>query len=359
MGSWVIPKATKERKYDFFRVICLIFLFDPQSPNRAPRSWPTFIFYLVLICVSIYPTWIVFERIFTQRLSLALIAYVNQVLISYMIMVGTIVLICFRRTELFQLLATRNSRNWRQYAFICVLNIPPIILHINTSLQKHFDDMLTISVFNACYLHRTVLRTLPVVLYLEALSILKMRAQKLLQTLADAPCRCEDIVREKWLIRDSIETLNANFAALLTLYYFQTSMGNIVLVSCFVTSTWLSLGIIFSACQASLYLAIYTMVKGSSELAASLYQIEVSVLRLMTGPKASSRWCSPFQWRVLHYDETLESPKIAWFRHSQATFVSFLVTNFTCLAVVMQFDYKVVRVVNDLAEKYGKARIFE
>lgn len=352
-----------EKNSRFFILICLLFGSDPRRSTTSLRSRLLFVACVIVNGISIYPTMTVIMSRTGRRLSLARLAFIMHILASYIIIVITIRIVGFKSAKLVQLLEGKAGKVWVQQ-LITVLLRTPAICYLTTEIVDSFQRGERMeSFYNLCHIYLVLITTLPVLIYIELASILQQRARFIVESFDDYEIKFKDLAKEKWLIRDRTADLNSLFSNIIALSYMQFSMEAILSINSYVTVRQSSWSMVVSVSQLCALGVGFLLARQSSTMMSLLIEVEQLALKRLCAITSSGgtlhgvlpkHSCPLVQWQALRYHSIYDSLTVGCFVNNQQTFMSFLVTGITCLAVIMQFDYKVLWVVQNLADKYGR-----
>lgn len=352
-----------------FKVICLLFGFDPG--DSAPFQPPRFCMfaYLLVNGLSFYPTATMLIGIISGQVSLGKITINSEMVASYASMFLTVRIILRERAALVKLLEGDRDLNWVRSVLFILLNVLTIVVYVWLAVLQLRGDGYNEFLTFIFYLHRLLVRNFLILVYVEVLSVLEDQCKFLLSSSKGNHSKPNNLVLQKWMIRDAITTLNRIFAFPLVLAYAQFVMGTIILINQFIAGKVLTL-LWFYASSLLCFLAItYLMVCKCTRISDLLVEVERQVLRQLGSYHSlngmpfsitkSPHTYSSYQWKILCFDEKWDSIRIGCFVHGEQTFASFLATCLTCVAVIMQFDFKVISAVNKLASRYDEGLLTE
>lgn len=360
----------KQDRSRLFMLICLLLGFDMRDKTKRWSSCAVFTFYLTTLVLSIYPTVLIIKEHYVSQPSLVNFAQLGQMLSSYVVMVLAAQIIVFKRTELSNLLKGASGQSWKQITCLVILIVPGFIIYnvliITICHWKSFAASFSLILFA----HRIHVRNLLNVIYIEATSVLETRCKSLLELSSTQRLRPQLLANEKWLIQKSIMQLNALFAVPIAVVYLQITLDSILLTGTIATKITESAGLAVMFMHICFLVTVYVMAWRSSRLMSSLQKLEYRLLQRLSEAEAyddemlmekinADQCCPSVQLKMICFDDNWDTPRVGCFVHSQKTFFKFCATLVTFLAIVMQFDYRIMRVINDLAHKYGRDAIFK
>lgn len=349
--------------------VSLLFGLNLEKACDSKRSSKLYLaLFIVLNAISLIFSAIYVREMFYFRLSLATLAYINQLLATYLSMLLAQKVFLYRRSQLRDLLRADlllRGQTCSQNVTFFGLILPTyalycLFVYTETSLYRAYEHVF--------YMYRLTFRDFLLWLYLETLAILNIRCRGLLTTVNHGyRLHPNELIAQKERIRKDISILNELFAVPLVFIYCQIPTAAITLFIYFVTDTLLLESYVSFFSQVSFVIFVFVMARRCNAVMSLLIEVEHRLLLKLNamssfgGLRTSSMGhdCPQLQWQALRFDENWDSIHIGCFVHDQRTVVSFMASCVTCLAVVLQFDFKVVRVVNDLAAKHGEGPLFE
>lgn len=281
-------------------------------------------------------------------------------------------IVTFRLDKIHELIFSGEPKSpgWIRRIIVIVLWIPTSFYLIEALATAIIEGNSKESLYYVGYTYRMILTILPMLMYLEAVCDLEQRGRSIVTSLQSRRyIDLDALAEEKSLIRERIAALNDCFNAFLALIDIQMFMEAILAISFIVTSRKPSLLRISGFLRLISLMVPFLMARQSSRLIDTLVEAERLTLRRLSEVSCTSviddgllyigtsnHSCCPLQWDSLRFDDEVDSPRKACFVNSQQNFISSLSTSVTCLAIVMQFDYKIAWVVQNLAYNYGSGK---
>lgn len=187
-------------------------------------------------------------------------------------------------------------------------------------------------------------------IYYDAVQALLERLRQIHRGTRKSVLEWEYLVSEKWKIRDQIDAVNELFGGLISAFYLQMFLSAAFAWAQAINSSARDLKMIFSAatffCSIS---AHFVLAQRASAVRSRCGRTEAALTRrLQEDPTLQRVEWKPMEHLRLHDD--LDSLRIGCFVHDKANFLRFLSVVATSLAVVLQFDYVIVRTINNLSE---------
>lgn len=360
---------TEPNRARIFSLLCLLVglnLEDTSSP-RASRLY--IIIYCFICLASVYPVMILLQRDVTLGMSSATLALLIHVLASYLGMFFILKITSFNRLDLLGLLEGVTGQHWSRILAYLILNIPTLVLYTFFIAKKYTMSRYAEALGTSFLTYTVIVRLIFHVIFFEAAFIIEMRCKSLLEALNSEKMALNDLMKKKWLTRKAIADFNRIFAIPLAVMYSQVTSGCVVMVSSVVMVASVPVTLACVSSEVCLLITAYIVANRGSRLMTLLADIERCFLHRLNRADLQDRlaehmhkqkWCcASIQMKVIGFDEKWDSLKVGCFVLSQRTFISYLATSVTCVAVGMQFDYKIVRMINDLAKRHGKDGLFK
>ena len=160
------------------------------------------------------------------------------------------------------------------------------------------------------------------------------------------------LVRKKWHLREQLQQSNDLFAWILSIFYFQVVLSAVLTLS-------LSLGespqfdsyLLGLSALIGLTSQIWSLASKSSACLRMCDEAENLFSKFVDTNNTICRRCQVKHFRLLRYRDEWDAVKVACFTQSVPNFLRYMVTCITCVAVVLQFDFKVVGTLSELASK--------
>lgn len=317
---------------------------------------------LVLLWLGIHGTFV--YLVFVEILGLlkgaancVMIAHTIDGAIFAIMWVNMLWPILFEKTILLELLEDAN-RTLVWHVLVLILSMPYTICQSRYFFKQIHTSQLLESANCFCSIVLPFLRTFMIMIYVEAMSSLRNRYRSLLAATATPSSDPYILLKAKWQLRDSIRDLNELYATPLSLAYIQIFLEMIVSIGRLVTEAAIEESFMYLISNLCFTIQLYVIASKSSNLTDVLIEIERYALHRRTHECAMKNWLhdtdpSLILWQVLRQDERWDSLRVACFVHSRTTLISFLATSTTCVSVVLQFDFKLVKVISDLGAKFG------
>lgn len=343
-------------------------LFVAASCLAGFQLWPSTILYrlstylflivnIILNCAFILVTFDHWRRISNKPSSCTEIAGCFRDTFRLLFAMKTLWLFIMKRKELNDLLGSSGA-HWTAHLRVIACGLPLMALRIKLATENALANRPLACLGNLCYAILPYYKTFVLMLYLESASVLGNKHQALLASVTDPFMNLEELSKMKWSIRDVIHSINQLFATVLALSYVQLFIGAIYTLGYLATSdqrldSW---SVLLS--YLCMVVQLYMIAQQSSQLADTLIDVQRRILQKRSetpfGVRAlGSSSCSPpaILWNVLSFDEKWDCLRVSFFYHRRATLVSFLATCMTFTAIMLQFDFHVIYVINDLSKQ--------
>lgn len=247
-------------------------------------------------------------------------------------------------------LLQRNSRKPMDVLLPLLCLIP----HIGSTVYSiasmtNFGFILS----HACFIIGDLSMMTFFMVYLDMINNLISRLQNLHKLSTKVGRDWNLVVLEKWRIRDAVQTINSFYSLPLSLHHFQL----------FISSTFYLkaiIGDLFGVGMVKLFYLI-TAVSINAPIVIAAWKASTLVSHCYLTENHLLKLCGTRSWgsrdrdlncgyaRVLQFREDWDSLRVACFIFSKENILKFLSTMVTCVAVVMQFDFKVSRALATLA----------
>lgn len=249
------------------------------------------------------------------------------------------------RNEDFKFILKKRGRKFHDLAHIVVCASSIQVLHVHRFIEARDDfarlhevvfffyDMIMMSFF---------------LLYNDAINNI-LEAQLELKNFAKSTLfrEIDNILSEKWKIRNQVKKVNELFATPLVVYYSQLLMVVLFTFKQAVGTQYTSVETaILVVCQCSYLFQLFSVARKGSALAAHGFRLEIRFLKLVPDQTAFEHASI---LTVLRFREEWDVLQVACFTLSISSFLRFLASCVTCIAVVLQFDSKVVGTINRLS----------
>ena len=160
------------------------------------------------------------------------------------------------------------------------------------------------------------------------------------------------VAEKKWLARDQIQKTNDLFAWILSAFLVQ------IPTTIALTFTDLLRGVNFNAFGPYGFLGLFTLTLQLFELArrstacVSLRrETSMGFARIAETTDVICAACQSKFIRILEFSEECDSLKVGHFPLSVANFLSFLISSIACVAVILQFDFRVMGALSKMASQ--------
>lgn len=278
-----------------------------------------------------------------------------------------------KRGKLLELLS--NSKNLRacraRHFLLLVLAVPIALLNVKRFITEDLVKQdVGRAVWRFCSTYLFYMRASMLMLYLEAIASLNERNKSIVTFLSShpvSPARIDIAVKKKWQIRNTIEDLNTMFAMPLAVIYILMFTEVLLIISLQVGRSNPVAFAIHSIGHICLIVEFYVVAQQTSELTRKFMEVERRILEILGQvsyaslmPKSKIQLFNQrisIHWKVLLFNEKWDSLRIAYFTHGLETLFRFTSTCITCIGVVLQFDFQVIKVINELARAYGDSVI--
>lgn len=336
------PKVATDRVFD---VLCAV---NGLQVCGSQSKWQNYILKLVWLCVStLYCTAIVKNRLeeflaAKQKLNLTwIVGRINEFYFVLTSLHATFIFVT-RRESIVSLLKTGNRRV-RDVVLPWVTMLPYIVMVIVFGTAENLIRRVAL-------VHALIMTAGFNLVYTDILE----NNRALLRDVSRCVERLElsSVARKKWHVREQIQKTNDSLAWLLSGYYVQILVGIVLSFTDTLAETksydagYMSFGALLS-----FMFQIFLLAYGSSACASLCQKTEGSFSKLIDISDAACEKCQGKYLRVLKFREEWDSLKVGCFSQNVPNFLSFLITCITCVAVLLQFDFKVMGILSRLASQ--------
>lgn len=193
------------------------------------------------------------------------------------------------------------------------------------------------------FLHTDVIMVSIFIIYTDIVVNLIRRNSDILKELI-AGTDSFSLSSAKWKIRDDVQKVNCTFARLLAMYYIEFFMLVIYFFAKFTSSALLARNLVSTALTiAGIAVQLFEIAKKASTFTSTSLAIEHHLSKLF-------RIETRVELEVFRFREDFDVFQVAVFDHSIANFLRFIGSGITCLAVILQFDYKISKKIATTSE---------
>lgn len=243
-------------------------------------------------------------------------------------------------------LLRRNGRSYREgvlfliYCFQCIIRDV-----LNVALHKTISSVLESVGFAIMELAMVMITTI----YYDIVQDLLGRLRQLQTFSQRTSLSWKSLTAGKWEIRKRVDSINSLFAVLLSSFYLHVFLLAASVWARVIKSSFRSDEVFISSLNFFCYiLQLFTLARKSSEKRALCVQTEASLMERSQDESTVSK-TDMAAMKHFRFNEDWDSLRVGCFEHGLGNFLKSLSMVTTCIAVVLQFDYLVVRAINDLA----------
>ena len=292
--------------------------------------------------------YIVYGTIFTPRakpLSLSgqisVVASVTFVAISIYL-----IYMLVREGKRIKPLLRRSGRNFDDVVLFLICHVPCEIM-----LWKSSSDLgpvfTALQTFGLAKCELTILTI--IMIYYDMVQNLLVRLLRLHHSTTVSKLDRDALISEKWKLRDQTSDINGLFAEVLTSFYLQVFLSaGFVWARVIQHDMNFSMAIWFVLNFFCYIFQVFRLARKASEIKLLCLKTEAELTRRLHNEATLTHLDCAFM-RNLQFSDGWDSLRVGCFEHNTANFVKFLSMVSTSVAVVLQFDYLVVRAINDLS----------
>lgn len=333
-------------------VVCLLTGFQVHGKEKP---WQGFLRKFVWLCVSVVYLWLSFERSLKTVANssgpaslIAVTLHLNECLYALTTVYVTFVFI--DRRECVATLMQKNGRRLRDF-FIPLSSVMPFYI-----LEIFFtgDSCVQCVLFRASSVYAMTIMSRFFLIYTDILENFRRLHQDILNIVQGLGVpgnrRSGSLVEKKWRLRELLQKTNSLFAWILAAYYIQMVLTTVVgLSSIFGTVSRFNSGALLLLGLALLVLQFCVLAMKSSTCIRLNQEAENVISKKSDSCSSICSRCQEKHLRLLRYREEWDSLKVACFTHGVPNLLSYAVTCVTCVAVLLQFDFRVVESLSKLA----------
>lgn len=186
-------------------------------------------------------------------------------------------------------------------------------------------------------------------IYHDAVQALVVRLRQLRRVSRQPVINWMNLVSEKWKIRDRIDVINSLFSGLLASFYLHVFLSATFLwaggINNFASYSRVCLLSMNFCCFTS---ALFMLARKASAVRSECETTEATLMRRLQ-EECLDLDLTPMEH--LRFREDFDSLRVGCFGHHQANFLRFSSVVVTSIAVVLQFDYVVIRTLNTLSNQ--------
>lgn len=290
-------------------------------------------------------------------LSTMVISFLIQFAMTFAILILAVRMIIFKNRFLRRLLGGPQiaGQSWGDNAVLIISNLPLIGLYFPRSVSDEWDS--------ATHCFRYLLMNFFLWSYFEALAVLSHRSRTLLLALPNSTTwpNLDSLIAQRWLIREAVAELNALYGPPLALVHVQILAGGLSVFAFILVDPFLKTVPLVIVTHVARHLLLFEMARRTSALKKLLVDFETELLLRYGGAVPpfcidgfdNARMCSLLQWQSLRFVDRRDSPRVGCFVNGVPAFMSFLATGVTLLAILSQFDFRLVHKVGQLSAEFG------
>lgn len=179
-------------------------------------------------------------------------------------------------------------------------------------------------------------------IYTDMLATLQHRNREILESI-QAGHNSDCSIPAKWKLRDAIGTMNCIFGRTLALFYIESFMAAIHTFSTLGGSSHDSRErVVLLSNVVGIVLQLLVLAVNSSALVATSLRCEYHLSKVF-------RPDSSIELLVFKLRDEWDLPKVGYVFLNVSNFLKFLASAVTCIAVILQFDHRVLRKLNSMA----------
>lgn len=251
-----------------------------------------------------------------------------------------------KNTEIAPLLQ-RNGRRLIDTVLFILLALPECMIVTKTTFtDKGFLEQLTGMIFLVQYFNMVIFFGI----YKDIADALTEDLERLRRVTMDSMPRWEYLISVRWKIRDRIRTANSVFSVSLSFFYVQGIMTTVYVAAELTLQEFGTEGDVLICLSHICYFSKLIILASKASKVRSLSKdLERDYLE-KTCNIGSVSYIHFVAARTYKAQEDWDTMTVGCFSHNLQNFWRFVSVLTTCVAVVLQFDYRVVRMINDSAD---------
>lgn len=335
------------------RVFRLLLAFFGLHAGKTPPRWfqilSSIFLLIVLPCFFLDGPLFLYARIASQkttRPSLSEITALSSV-ISYSVCSCYVVLLLKLKRGEIEPLLQRNQRTFFDVLPFLLLMLPEFVANVSGVVN---DGRILMVIVTVTLMLQYFSMVIFFMVYQDITASLTRDLAGLRLAMTVSTTKLDDLIADRWEIRDKIHTTNALFALPLSLFYLQIFSTTVyVAAEVILQSFGYCLESILSLSYSCFLLKVSILAHRSSNVRIASRDIERELLE-KSRKIATIGSIDPIAARTFEFRNEWDSLRVGCFDHTLPNFWRFISVLTTCVAVVLQFDYRVVRMIADLAD---------
>lgn len=333
-----------------FRCACLLHGVRTSTARKCWQDLITLPFWILqIVAVGFVLPFYVF-KIVSGRLgpfSLCDVIILGFYVFTTLVMIATALSIRLRRQTLEPLLRV-NGRRFGNVAPPLVCTLIELTGFVYFFPERPNASDMIVTLFNV------VLRLTKMtffLIYMDLSMSLTNGQTYILRTLQTSRPKLGALAAKEWELRDRVQIINSALRQILLTTYLESFLIVITLlghlISQVISPPKLILTLIFLLDNVLLLLAL-------AQECSSFYGVCVETDQLMLRDLRRAKMCRSCHSdisAILRFHEGWDTLKLGCFTHSVENFMKFLGTSLTCVAIALQFDFRVIRSLNVLSNR--------
>lgn len=332
-----------------FRALCFI---NGLHVGAKPRRWQTIPYKLIWLCTAILHIGVVSKTMLEYSVTTedkpsltVLLERANDCL--YVVTNLYVVFVFITKRDLINtLLQTRN----RRFSDLVIPLAAMLPYTASASIFLTGDETVQQLLLEACTEHGNLIMTGFNLLYTDVLRNNHELLQDILRSVREL--ELNNLTEKKWHVREQIRKTNDIFAWILSAYYLQILVAIVLSFGGTLSQeTEFGPGCVIFLALSSFMLQHWRFASTSSDCISKCHEAEINFSKLVDRADTVCETCQMRYFRLLHFRGEYDSLRVGCFSQNTPNFLSYLITCITCLAVVLQFDFKVMGAMTKLAER--------
>lgn len=311
----------------------------------------SFVLWFVCVVTSPLTTWIYFYLtvyLATQHVSLSSI---TTTIAAFNFLLGTLftIFVFIVKHDAIEKLLKSHVRDATDVFIPLACCVPSLTMYVSSLIRMN-DVAVLIAYPN--FMIFTISMTIHLMVHLNLINNVLQKLKRLHVSLGRAGGDWSSVALEKLRIRKDLQTINSLFALPLSMHFIQFYAAVLFNSAAMMGSTMRSYEdylLLISGATPTVNLLLVAC-KGS-RVVSQFLEIENLALSLSVTANTVSRNGKQLEaMNIFRFREEWDTVQALCFTLNIGGFLKFMLTVFTCTAVILQFDYKVVRSITSLAE---------
>lgn len=211
------------------------------------------------------------------------------------------------------------------------------------------SESVTAMVSNLCLLFLDIPAATFLTAYLDVLNNIVGNSECLTECARNPELSLDNLLSKKWELRDQVRKSNKFFSVATFFYYSQANFAILISFGDIMGRNLDSMtGVLVTSNTIAYLITLLVLARKSSRLETHAIELENRVRRRLFWENSSTR-CEVDIIPAFNFREEWDCLRVGCFAHNDGNFWRFISFLITSVAVILQFDYKVIRTITSLA----------